>query len=123
MEHIVMGYTVFCRATGGGSALGVIGIAAGGNGGGAAFVDHAREQISLCLIAEAERHVVIRRCHLPHFLLCHGIIFSLPGDIACMFLSPKRMILYHIRCRIWLKNMGNIYKTFVLDIFLTQLLS
>ena len=58
MEHIVMGYTIFCRATGGGATLGVIFIAAGGNGGVAAFVDHAREQIPLCLIAEGERHIV-----------------------------------------------------------------
>ena len=36
MEHIVMGYTVFCCAAGGGANQGVIGIAAGGNGGVAA---------------------------------------------------------------------------------------
>jgi len=58
MEHIAMGYTIFCRATGGGATQGVIFIAAGGNGGVAAFVDHAREQIPLCLIAEGERHIV-----------------------------------------------------------------
>jgi len=45
MEHIVMGYSIFCRA-------------ADGNGGVAAPVDHAREQIPLCLIAESERHIV-----------------------------------------------------------------
>ena len=58
MEHIVMGYTVFCRAAGGGAAQGVIGIAAGSNGGVTALVDHARKQIPLCLIAEGERHIV-----------------------------------------------------------------
>ena len=58
MEHIVMGYTIFGRAAGGGAPQGVIGIAAGSNGGVTAFVDHARKQIPLCLIAEGERHVV-----------------------------------------------------------------
>ena len=58
MEHIVMGYTIFGRAAGGGAPQGVIGIAAGNNGGVTALVDHARKQIPLCLIAEGERHIV-----------------------------------------------------------------